>query len=217
MFNKLQKEHKEWSIKNFGEQDIEDYQLGLIEEVGELAHSVLKRKQGIRNNENHDEMIKDAIGDITIYLIGFCNCKNIDIEKVNINTYSIENSIVSQISYLISDLIKHRNLFCVIHLLSSLKSFCKSENIDYEQTVLDTWKNVVQKRDWKENPDCIENNIITNGGINYFNSKINLCEFCIFKYPECECNELLFGDGIGKDNIIKCDCFEQNSELCFED
>ena len=74
MFDKLQKEHAVWSKKNFGEQDLEDYELGLIEEVGELAHSVLKRKQGIRNNENHDELIKDAIGDITIYLIGFCNC-----------------------------------------------------------------------------------------------------------------------------------------------
>jgi len=34
MFKQLQEEHKAWALKNFGEQDVDDYALGLIEEVG---------------------------------------------------------------------------------------------------------------------------------------------------------------------------------------
>lgn len=48
--------------------------LGIAEEVGELCHAVLKQHQGIRGSyEDHDQKIRDAVGDILVFLLDFCN------------------------------------------------------------------------------------------------------------------------------------------------
>lgn len=80
-FEKIAKEHKVWSLKNFGEQKTIEPILGLWEEFGELSHAHLKSIQGIRRNENHREMKIDAVGDIAIYLINLCNITCADIRK----------------------------------------------------------------------------------------------------------------------------------------
>lgn len=67
----------DWQKRNFGEQESWKCLLGLQEELGELSHSWLKRSQNIRIEENHDEKIKDAVGDIFIYLMNFCNLDGI--------------------------------------------------------------------------------------------------------------------------------------------
>lgn len=74
----LQEEQKEFQDRNFP--NTKNYQclLGVVEEVGELSHAHLKNEQGIRTNENHLEKIKDAVGDIVIYLAGYCNSNNLD-------------------------------------------------------------------------------------------------------------------------------------------
>ncbi len=51
------------------------------EELGELVHHFLKREQKIRLNEDHDEGIRDSIGDFLIYLCHFCNNEKINIEE----------------------------------------------------------------------------------------------------------------------------------------
>ena len=71
--NQIQKEQKEWTEKNFGDQEEWVTVMGVQEEVGELAHHILKRHQGIRQSEDHEEGVEDAIGDIFIYLLGVCN------------------------------------------------------------------------------------------------------------------------------------------------
>jgi len=40
-------------------------------------------------------------------------------------------------------------------------------------------------------------------------SRENLCDSCIFDYPDCEPEEglLEFGNGSGNDNIIACDAY----------
>ena len=38
------------------------------------------------------------------------------------------------------------------------------------------------------------------------NNKVNLCDSCRFAYPECE-GEVIFGDGVGNDNICCCNCY----------
>jgi len=79
----VQEERIKWEEENFPGQvnSPENYLLGVTEEVGELCHSFLKRKQQIRLNENHDENIKDAVADIMIFLAGFCNTQQIDMEQ----------------------------------------------------------------------------------------------------------------------------------------
>ncbi len=38
----------------------------------------------------------------------------------------------------------------------------------------------------------------------------NLCDTClIHQYPECQGNDVEFGDGYGDDNIIQCENCEQ--------
>ncbi len=83
--HKLQHKLQKWCINNFyadTQEIIAQHQfLGVVEEVGELAHAILKQKQQIRINEDHTKLIKDGIADITIYLIGLASALNIDFEK----------------------------------------------------------------------------------------------------------------------------------------
>ena len=80
MLKELQQEVGNWSLQNFGPQEAWKPLLGIGEEVGELNHAYLKRSQGIRTTENHDEDIEDAAADIIIYLCDFCCKENIDLE-----------------------------------------------------------------------------------------------------------------------------------------
>ena len=79
--NRIQREQKEWSERNFGPHPAWHPLLGLVEEVGELSHAYLKREQGIRGTkEEHDEAIRDAVADAIIFLCDFCTCEGIDLE-----------------------------------------------------------------------------------------------------------------------------------------
>src|SRR6187399_2240071 len=62
-----------WADKNFGDRRGADW--GMIEEVGEAAHAVLKAQQKIRGFENEIIFMKhfeDAMADIIIYLCDWC-------------------------------------------------------------------------------------------------------------------------------------------------
>jgi NTP pyrophosphatase (non-canonical NTP hydrolase) len=76
---KLQEELKPWVLHNFGYRPSWQPLLGIQEEVGELSHAYLKRAQGIRKGENHEEAMKDAAADIIVFLCDFCNAENIDL------------------------------------------------------------------------------------------------------------------------------------------
>lgn len=72
-----------WRQRNFPSADAEQQLLGVVEEVGELAHAVLKRKQGIRGTTvKHDADIEDAVGDILIFLAGFCSYEGINMQYI---------------------------------------------------------------------------------------------------------------------------------------
>ena len=70
--------HK-WRQKNFPNGNADDQLLGVVEEVGELAHARLKMKQGIRVNEDLIYKEMDAIGDIVIFLMGYRSYRNISL------------------------------------------------------------------------------------------------------------------------------------------
>ena len=88
MLNKLQKENKEWTAYNFPNKKPWHPLLGVVEEVGELAHAHLKSVQKIRQNENLTRQAKDAIADIIIYLSDYCNQMDFDLEKIVTETWS---------------------------------------------------------------------------------------------------------------------------------
>lgn len=67
----------QWSKHNFGSQPSYRPLLGAVEELGELCHAHLKQEQGIRTNEDHQAAKEDAIGDIIIYLMDYCEREGI--------------------------------------------------------------------------------------------------------------------------------------------
>lgn len=71
--NEIQREHLEWRVSNFGVRTKDNGHwpiLGLLEEIGEYVHAVLKSEQGIRGSEEvlGDQRF-DALGDAAIYLM----------------------------------------------------------------------------------------------------------------------------------------------------
>jgi len=81
-FERLQNEVGEWSVEQFGESQPDLYPLlGVSEEYGELVHSVLKRKQGIRLEDDDvgESAEIDAVGDMIVYLADFCERRGLDL------------------------------------------------------------------------------------------------------------------------------------------
>ena len=80
-FDRLQNEASEWSLRNFGPHYGTGYRnlLGIMKEVGELAHAHLKAEQGIRTSEDHAAAKIDAVADIMIFLVNYCDSQNINL------------------------------------------------------------------------------------------------------------------------------------------
>lgn len=83
----LQEEIGKWADKNFKDRFTYQPLLGAVEEIGELAHAYLKQDQGIRTNEDHIENKMDAVGDIVIYLIDYCNTEGFDFSDILYGTW----------------------------------------------------------------------------------------------------------------------------------
>ena len=82
-FKQLQTEQEAWQNRNFGPCDGNSHRclLGVTEELGELSHAHLKSEQGIRTNQDHNHAKKDAVGDIVIYLAGYCNDNDLSLDE----------------------------------------------------------------------------------------------------------------------------------------
>lgn len=86
-FQTLQLEAAVWEAKNFKQQKPHQPLLGVVEEVGELAHAHLKSEQGIRKDEDLFAKKIDAIGDIVIYLAHYCVLNGIDFHLAVYHTW----------------------------------------------------------------------------------------------------------------------------------
>src|SRR5690606_750626 len=80
--------HRRWLDHNFPGQTGTEWPggrgweplLGVVEEVGELAHAHLKAAQGIRGTR--EELLAeatDAVGDVVIYLLSYCNATGLNL------------------------------------------------------------------------------------------------------------------------------------------
>jgi len=88
MISELQREVAPWVLHNF--EDCPSWMplVGIMEELGELAHAHLKEAQGIRVNEDYIKNAKDAIGDIMIYLADYCNSRKFNLEQIIDDTWN---------------------------------------------------------------------------------------------------------------------------------
>jgi len=82
--HRIQAEVRTWADKNFGTgRPVHHPLLGAVEELGELAHAHLKGEQGIRGTrEEMSIKAKDAVGDVIIYLMDYCNLRGWDISEI---------------------------------------------------------------------------------------------------------------------------------------
>jgi NTP pyrophosphatase (non-canonical NTP hydrolase) len=75
-----------WSTKNFGAKvpiayDVSSF-LGMVEEVGEIAHAILKMSQGIKGTRaKHEADVIDGIADLMVFALDFAGRNGIDAEK----------------------------------------------------------------------------------------------------------------------------------------
>jgi len=83
----VQSEHRFWLAHNFPGQTREQVVLGMVEEMGELAHHVLKRDQHIRH-EDHEAEIRDACADLVIFMCGLADLEGFELMEVISETWS---------------------------------------------------------------------------------------------------------------------------------
>lgn len=157
-WKRLVEERNEWVAKNFdkgdefpGSEVQVDTVLGCVEEIGELTHAHLKESQGIRGTkEQHEENAKDAIGDLTIYLLGV-------MAKVGTprgrGAYTVNTSptwTLLKLAKEVGQLCQYQTIHHVDTIAALCLGYCTLRDWDYEEIVLKTWENVKQ-RDWKAN------------------------------------------------------------------
>ena len=143
----IQSELKVWTEYNFGHQTPEISILGMIEELGELSHAILKEKQGIRYSDFLSYK-KDAIADLTIYALDYLNSidKNYS-ENLQFGNVDLIQSL-QNISNLISQLTKDYTNIKLIHFSSlmsnviilNIMDICKTLDIDFITTVNEVWE-----------------------------------------------------------------------------
>lgn len=162
--NQLIQEISTWSKRNFA---VRVPQLGVLEEIGETAHCLLKRGQGIRgfdNDEYFKEQLADALADTAIYLLNNMGEKGFEFEYDPDYVYGDSETdleLVSELAMLSANLLRDINVPDMsIEILEVLKSLGSRYGIDFWQKLEETWAKV-SKRDWVANPK--DANLIAEG------------------------------------------------------
>lgn len=178
---KVMTEQKAWSLHNFGPTTPEnqsDPLIGVIEELGELAHAVLKKKQGIRGTpEEHNAAMFDAVGDMQIFLLDAMNRFGIPLSPQIVDSLSgfAEYPRNKQVPFLryagnistccltagdaeASDKIREA---AVSQALFNIWALAGSLGVAPLAALVQTWENTVSKRDWVRYPgglpDLVDN------------------------------------------------------------
>ena len=184
-FNDIQWKLWKWQEENFGPTSSSAPPrhpfLGMCEESGELVHSILKLSQGIRGTrEEHIAHIKDAIGDIMVYLInffyrsdiGFVQSKDSYFRKFG-EQKSHSKIQLEMLSWSIFKDVTHLGLYfepaftedfrlpvqyhnsikeTVEILCDDLVYLCNLLGFTLYECIEEVWVNVLSKRNWKSNP-----------------------------------------------------------------
>ncbi len=162
--NNLSHEINEWASANFNDHVP---RLGILEEIGEIAHCVLKRVQKIRGFEDFNFFIgelKDGIGDTMIYLLHDLSLtsdllqwstlfdheediqRECDLDTLQTTLGNLAEAAGLHLQGLPVAGIPARE--CII---DGLNIICKCYGLDLMEIVNETWAKV-SKRDWKKSP-----------------------------------------------------------------
>lgn len=164
-------EVKEWATRNFPEVQRTDPFMGIVEELGEWSHVLLKSKQGIRAPSGAGQWTaaeiraaeQDAIADMTIFALDFLWRNGLD--GPGLAPEGIRRSVLEH----------HRRIACTIGRLADaidipdpvkslmwmqiyvselfyrLESYCVDRQWSYLGIVNETWDRV-KNRDWISSP-----------------------------------------------------------------
>lgn len=84
----LQTELGPWVRHNFGDPPWTQPYMGVVEEVGELSHALLKQEQGIRGTwDEHEAAARDAVGDVVVFLACLCLLRGWDLASIVESTW----------------------------------------------------------------------------------------------------------------------------------
>lgn len=164
----LQPQVYAWKQRNFPTSTARLELMGVVEEMGELAHAFVKMEEGIRGtSEQHILNAQDAVGDILIYLLNFSS-------EVGIHDYPLSHAtvpdddffeLVTAITSLIrmfqveeqtapNTQIPHERVnyitHCITYVIRVLEVFCLRREWSMEAILRNTWKSV-RMRDWIKN------------------------------------------------------------------
>jgi hypothetical protein len=151
--DRIIEEHKAWTQHNF---DYEAPEFGLVEEVGEFAHQLLKEGQGIRVTS--PELRKDALADATIFFFHLCwkyNHQPYDHPTPLIRSRAWHLGTLATVAGKIVCCIADRGHVDTILLLTAweqIGSIARIEGWVLEDIVCDVWEQV-RKRDFRLYPD----------------------------------------------------------------
>lgn len=172
---KVMKEQKAWSLHNFGPTTPENQRdplIGVVEELGELAHAVLKKKQGIRGTpEEHNAAMFDAIGDMQIFLLDAMNRFGIPLspqttdrlpgcaedlrnkQEAFLRFASNITACCLTVGY--EEASEESREAAVRHILCNIWALAGSLGVPPLAALVQTWESVVSKRDWVRYPGGI--------------------------------------------------------------
>ena len=159
-YTKLQQESKDWVVKNFGSRPKHQPLLGLTEEVGELMMAVELAE------------VKDAVADIAIFLLDFCNVNEFNLDQIIymnkkedlawLDNGALLAGIVVSIGKLAHHYLKREQgirgdfkfhteqlEIRTSQLIGFLREFSKQAGFNFENTLESVWK-TVSKRQWNK-------------------------------------------------------------------
>ena len=171
----------EWGEANFGAttpENVSDPALGFLEEIGELTHAILKKKQGIRGTpEEHNAAARDALGDMGIFLLHLWFRQTKLDPSIRMNTGALARytgsppdedypgatqDMLGRLAMGAAELLLVRTIHQVDFAerwarayelaLAVSHSAASKLGVDFWPQVRDTWERIVSKRNWIANP-----------------------------------------------------------------
>ncbi len=162
----------EWSVRNFRDRRAPEF--GIVEEIGEAAHCVLKRFQKIRGFEEEEFFLAeftDALADTIIYLCDWCfshqaffkfGRNHLPVESTEHN----ERRVIMHLLQVAAGLMAYTEVeterkitateeatYCMLaqRVATGLEFWAEIYKVDLRLSVAATWAKVSQ-RDWLERP-----------------------------------------------------------------
>lgn len=80
--NGYQRQINEWQDRNFGPQTTETMVLGMMEEIGEVARYLVKRRNRIRSEVSQPGTVPHEIGDVIVFALQVLTNEGWEAERV---------------------------------------------------------------------------------------------------------------------------------------